>query len=370
MANYPINAHGVTPTLPPGTALDALYWTVQPVLVPISTGTNVPGPVSSPQAFFLDSPSSILDGVGQATYGALKQRVDPLEDLTFECTGIGPQAGQVFQSLMSTAAPAIPPIQIAFSVSISLGQESLFRVWRTSLIDFQSPLPVSGTWALSTGQVLPRRWQPIPQCMVFTPAETMLPNCRYSVEVDSTLLSTNGQTLEEPIRWSFNSYYRPFHIDPYRVRQRLGEHSSSVTEEDLYWACWRASMRANRELMWYIPTVVYRGGPTEQTVSNFTAANTMAINGFVELEATIRLLEKLVGRGAEDSGISEVFKESQVSVSPERMKSIEAAIKSFRPEWETYRAEISFKRARPRGAVKSGSWRGNVDRSFRRRQGF
>lgn len=359
----------VIPTLPLNSSAGAIFWTVQPILI-AANGSQTLGPVSAPNQFYLDIPSSILDGVGQATYQAMSQTTDPLSELSFELTGIDPGPGRVFQELMGASAPPMPPIKLAFSVSLTPGQESLFRIWKTSLMDFTPPLAVAGTWTLTAAKEMPKRWQPLNECMVFNSSEILLPNYRYSIEVDSALMSTDGQTLQEPVRSEFLSYYRPFHVDPYRVRQRLGEHSKNVLPEDLNWAIWRASMRANRELMWFIPIVVYRGGPREQDVANFTTQNTMALNGFVELEATIRLFEKLIGRAAEDSGISESFKESEVSVSPERVKAIEAAIKALRPEWETYRAEISFKRARPRSAIKSGMWRGGRDYSWRGRSRF
>lgn len=368
-------SYSVTPFLPPELNGTAIYWTVQACLIPISVlptdplrdASEIHGSIEGPKSFFLDLNS--CDTLLPVTYSALQQKQGVLRD-SFEVTGISPNQGELFQEFVVSANATIPPIKIAFSVSLALYQEGLFSVWRTNLLTYSPPLQVNGTWSLKTGRQMSERWQPIDECMVFTSTDALLSNSRYTIKIEDSLVSANGQTLQEPPSWSFISYYRPFHVDPYRVQQRLGEYSKNVTKEDLFWACWRASLRANRELLWYVPAAIYRGGPTEESVANYTVNSTMAIDGFVELEATIRLLEKLIGRAAEDAGITESFKDSEVVTSPERIHSIEAAIKAFRPEWEAYRAEISFRRPRPRSAIKSALSRGMVDNSYRARRGF
>jgi hypothetical protein len=361
------NVFSITPSLPTDSITNGqtLYWTVSSLIKDASGNIAGQSSASTTSSFLLDAPEDslgLLPSVGSATYSVLQQVQDPLSPLQFEPTGISPGLGEVHQELMNTPSPPIPPIIAAFSVALASGQENLFRFYRTSLYDYQGEKSISGSWALSSTQVLTARDQPLASgtAMIFTSTESYLPNCRYTVDVSPSLTAVDGQILPEGLTYTWVSWYTPFHIDPYRVRQRLGEHSAIVSNEDLYYQVWRASVKANRELLWYLPAGYYRGGPSEQEVINFTVFHSMALAGYVEIEATIRIFEKLIGRAVEDVGISEAFKESEVHVSPDRIKSIAAAIKALRPEWESYRAEISMKRARPRSVIKSSSWRAGI----------
>ena len=367
-----------TPTLPANSVNNGalLYWNVLSVLENASGGVTSQTAPSEPFQFYLDAPplnsQGVASTVGEATFSALRQTLDPLSALSFTATGVYPALGSAFQDLSSRVNGSFPPIQVAFNLALAPNQGSLFNVFRSNIVGFSGRQLVPGTWSPGSGSMLSPNEQIAASgaTMLFTSAEPFIRNCRYVIEVDQRLQSIDGQTLPEPLRWNWFSWYAPFLVDPYTVRQRLGEYSAHISDEDLYYAIWRASIRTNREVMWYLPLAAYRGGPTTEEIINFTTHNSFAMCAFCELEATMRLLEKLVGRAAEDGDTSESFKESEYKVGADRMKSIEAAIKAFRPEWETYRAEISFKKARPRTTVKSAAWRGNWDFSYRGRKGF
>lgn len=267
-----------------------------------------------------------------------------------------------------------PTVALAFSDPPSpslLTSPGPLSLWRAPLLDYRGRLPVQGTWAVATS-VVPELGAPAANTLVFSPAEPLRVNCRYAIALtQGTARASDGATLAAPFVTTWLSTLTPFYVDPYAVLQRLGEFAGRVSEEDLSYTIWKASMTCNRETMPFVP--ILPGGPRTQDVVRAYFPRTYAMDMFVELETVSQLLQKLIVSTNAEVGRRTQGLDFSTEADESLLDNLKKALTMVRSEREVYYAEISRHRARSRSVVKSQDFwpgRGARDLSFHRRHGF
>lgn len=251
---------------------------------------------------------------------------------------------------ITTGTPGWPVIAAAFSDSIDpscLTDENCFSVSKASLNTYRGKIKVAGTWALSPLGTLDALDQPAGAntAAIFTPSESIIRNTRYVVHIGKYIKNLSGVYLGEVTLTHFLSKLEPFFIDPYQLRIRLNEYSDKVSDEQLYFEIWRASMRCNRETMPFVP-VAYIGGPTAEQVAAASFLDLYAIQMFVELEACEQILRKLITQTVDKINRRHQGLDFQTEIDDGLLRNLQLAITLTHQEREPYYAEISRKRPR------------------------
>ena len=307
-------------------------------------------------------------------------------------TGISGPTVAVFPYLYnptSTPTPGFPPIWASLSDVVdpawltaneTAPDPRFLSVWRSQLLDYVGRVQVGGTWRVAfDSEVSPIDAPYGPgSALIFDPDEAILPNNRYTVHIGRGLPFKSNYYLEETFEWHFLSRLTPFYCDPYAVRMRLGEYSGKVSDEQLYYEIWNASVLANRETLPYVGYNIYTGGPPTQTVLGWQPPRTLAFNGFTMVQSVINITKGLLNRY-----ITEVDRKNQgldfsTEVADGLIKNLQLSLKILMQEREQSYAEISKRRNNVRTVRPGSFWPGGQggsrigvnDRSYRGRRGF
>jgi hypothetical protein len=201
-----------------------------------------------------------------------------------------PDTGFTLQELLppdgTTHLTGWPTIRATFSQALSgeTVSDQTFQLWSA---------PVDGRLDLATVQITGGTFTVIATggVIVLVPPDTIQKNRRYTIRITKGLLSSTGESLPEQIESLFIGAYLPFYGGIVAVRKELGGFIDQVSDDEICFNMWRASL----ELHDLLDT---QNGRVNLNVSLDDLINYQPPGGatwgmvrYVELTAAIALLE-------------------------------------------------------------------------------
>jgi hypothetical protein len=208
--------------------------------------------------------------------------------------------------------------------------------------------------------------------MVFTPSVDIADNSRYTLVVKATVASTSGNALEEDYQTYFTSEYAPLYGGIISVRSHLGKVMEPITDDEIYFQLWLASLKVNEIFM----TRVYRVRRTatfNEVVNYRPPLETAGMKEYTELEAVISILESYYMDLATEAGRRNMLGTFENEVNVDILEELRNRIKELKQERDQVAATYLFKVVVPRVGIKSAYWDENRlgrDLSYEKRPRF
>jgi hypothetical protein len=243
-----------------------------------------------------------------------------------------------------------PTIRAVFSQPVSGGglSSDVFQVWQES-IDGQ--LGVTGASLVSGSLVADDG------IVVFTPADDILPNTRYTIVVKKGLTSESGDTLRADVLQYFSGTYTPLYGGTTQVRSLHGECCDSVSTDELLYQLWRASLEVHRILLSQEPTRQAHTLTFSQ-VLNYTPRDvTYGMVTWCEHAAAVSVLEGHYFDLLERAGRKRTLGVWEDELSTDILPEIRAKLKELKAERDEIAANMLRAAVLSRTVQKSMLWR-------------
>lgn len=191
------------------------------------------------------------------------------------------------------------------------------------------------------------------------PTEDIQANTRYTVTINTRVSDSDGNTLPSEDTLYFTSYYQPCYGGTISVRALLGGFIEDVSEDELLFHLWKASL--------YVNEVVYsnrrRSGDARERMTMRDLVNyqipggvTWGVVRIAETLCALTLLDGYYYDVAKDAGIKMSLATFDYQVAVELLAELRAKIKDLRAQYEQLLATFLYASVVPRTGIKSQYW--------------
>lgn len=108
--------------------------------------------------------------------------------------------------------------------------------------------PVDGNTGIPTVQDINAAVNVAGNQILIAPSTFLQTNQRYTVVIDDDVASVSGSILNEIFTFYFTTYYKPIYGGVIGVRSRLGGFVNTVSDDEILFFLWRASLHVNELL--------------------------------------------------------------------------------------------------------------------------
>ncbi|HYT42693.1 MAG TPA: Ig-like domain-containing protein, partial [Methylomirabilota bacterium] len=191
--------------------------------------------------------------------------------------------------------------------------------------------PVDGRTAIPTFQDLNATYTVVDNQILISPSTLIQPNQRYTIVLNPPIESIFGTFFNETFNSYYTSFYKPIYGALIGVRSRLGGFINTVSDDEILFFLWRASLHVNELLA----TRVFRVRDRisyDELINYDPPFKTWGQEQYAELYATAHLIESfyydLLQEGGRRTALSVFETELQVSI----LSEIRERLKEVRKE--------------------------------------
>lgn len=262
-------------------------------------------------------------------------------DLIFQVELIEPEEG-------ATNLAEWPTIRATFSQEVSgasVGLDS-FQLWATS-VDGRAEVAavlVSGTYTVSADQVH------------FAPDGSIASNKRYTIRLLTTLRSTENELLPAVFESYFVGPYSPCYGGVIAVRAELGALVETVSDDEILFHLWRASLAVHEILYTQVYRVRIRATLAELISYQPPMGTTRGMLRFAEVSAAYTLLQTEYNSLLRKAGRRSALATFEREVKVELLAEIRHRLKELRDERGVIEATFFSKATTAQTGIKSQNW--------------
>ena len=215
--------------------------------------------------------------------------------------------------------------------------------------------PVDGNTAIPTVQDTNATLTVVGTQILITPSVPIQTNKRYTIILTTPLSGLSGGVFTETFTSYYTSYYKPIYGGIIGVRSRLGGFINSVSDDEIYFFLWRASLHVNELLATRVFRVRDRISLDELVVYD-PPFKTYGQYQYAELYAAVHILESfyhdLLGEAGHRVALSVFEYEVQVNI----LQELRNRIYDLRKEMWWWGARYLREITLPRVGMKSQFW--------------
>lgn len=303
----------------------AYYWKVR------ARTASATGDWSETRAFWIGS-------TGQTSPPTV-QLYEP--DVNFRLNSLLPVEGSYHLSewptILATFSSAVD------SDTITTGN---FQVWQQPIDGSlaEESVQLSGVFTVAGNQAL------------FTPSGDITYNHRYTIVLTPDILGTDEEPLEGEIRSYFTSQYRPLYGGVLSVRAELGGFIDKISDDEITFALWRASLEVNEILDTRGYMIDRRVGTAGLVNYQYSMGTTWGMSRYAELTAAMRLLDNFYMDVAEEAGRKTALATFQYERSVDILKELRAKGDAIRAERNRIATQFLQQMARSRVGIQGQNW--------------
>lgn len=212
--------------------------------------------------------------------------------------------------------------------------------------------PVDGRADIPTVQDFNAVYTAVYDRLLISPSVAINTNQRWTIVLNPTIESASGNLLHETLTYYYTSYYRPLYGGIIGVRSRLGGFVNTVSDDEILFFLWRASMHVNELLA----TRVFRVRDRisfDEVVAYEPPFKTWGQYQYAELHAAVHILESyywdLVNGAGRRVALSTFEYEVQVSI----LNELRERLHEMRKELDAFGARFLRELCLPRVGMKS-----------------
>jgi hypothetical protein len=215
--------------------------------------------------------------------------------------------------------------------------------------------PVDGRFGGASGRVVAATRAIAGRSIFMTPTESIKPNSRYTLFVTKSVLSTGGVYLASTVTTYFSSKYMPLYGGTIAVRAELGGFIDEISDDEIHFQMWRASLEVNELLYTRIHQVATTA--TLESILNYVpAAITYGMQRYAELTAAISLLDSEYYEILRDAGRERQLSVFSYRVTTDVLEELRERIKDLKKERDEVAIAYLLKVLTPRVVIKSQYW--------------
>lgn len=191
--------------------------------------------------------------------------------------------------------------------------------------------------------------------ILIAPSVVVQPNQRYTVVLQPQIGSLSGNILNETFDYYYTSFYKPLYGGIIGVRSRLGGFVNTISDDEILFFLWRASMHVNELLATRVFRVRDRVS-YDELVAYDPPFKTFGQYQYAELYAAVHILESfyfdILGDAGRRVALSTFEYEVQVTI----LNEVRERIKEMRKEMFWWGGRYLRETTLPRVGMKSQFW--------------
>jgi hypothetical protein len=212
--------------------------------------------------------------------------------------------------------------------------------------------PVDGRTDIPTVQDTSASYTIVGNQILIGPSVTLQTNQRYTIVLNDGISSASGTVLNELFTSYYTSYYKPLYGGVIGVRSRLGGFVNTVSDDEILFFLWRASLHVNELLA----TRVFRVRDRisfDELVNYDPPFKTYGQYQYSEIYAAVHILESFYFDLLNDAGKRVALSVFEYEVQVTILNEIRQRIKDMRQEMHVFGARFLRELVLPRVGMKS-----------------
>jgi hypothetical protein len=215
--------------------------------------------------------------------------------------------------------------------------------------------PVDGRADIPTVQDTNASFTVVGNQLLIGPSVTLQTNQRYTIVLSDNLTSASGSTLGQEFTAYYTSYYKPLYGGLIGVRSRLGGFVNTVSDDEILFFLWRASLHINELLATRVFRVRDRIG-FDELVNYDPPFKTFGQYQYAEMYAALHILESFYYDLLNDAGKRVALSVFEYEVQVTILHEIRDRMHELRKELSVYGARFLREITLPRVGMKSQFW--------------
>ena len=224
-----------------------------------------------------------------------------------------------------------------------------------------------------TGGTVPGTYTVSGSVIDFVPTSAIGANLRYTVRLTDELGSTTGQTLPAEITTYFTGAYTPLYGGTINTRSELGGFIDKVSDDEVLFQLWRASLKVNELLATRVHRVRQRVS-MDELIAYIPPGVTWGMVRYAELGACVSLLQGHYYDLLQRSGVRTTLATFEYETKTDFLKELRERIKDLQKEQEEVGATFLFDAVVMRTVIPGQFWSPETywgyDQSYRNRRTF